>query len=106
MSPPWTNIKMVDVINFFNINTWCITYNYVHLLLRCEGFSAFAKSIDGQNDVMEEPLENSVAFCNNPIPKDQKCLRTSFCLWDNVAKPLFEQTEVSPDTENFVNLSR
>ena len=30
---------------------------------------------------------------------------TSFCLGDNFAKPLFEQTEVIPDTDNFVNLS-
>ena len=34
-----------------------------------------------QNGVMmEEPLRNSVAFCNNPIPKDPKGFGTSFCL--------------------------
>ena len=58
-----------------------------------------------QNYIKEEPLGNSVALCNNPIPKDTKGLGTSFCLCQKVAKPLFEQTEVSPDTDNSVNLS-
>ena len=57
---------------------------------------------------MEEPLWNYVAFCNNPIPKDKKSSSwgTSFCLLDNVAKPLLEQSEVSPDTENFAIIPR
>ena len=33
-----------------------------------------------QNGVMEKLLRNSVAFYNNPIPKDPKGLGTSFCL--------------------------
>ena len=58
-----------------------------------------------QNGVTEEPLRNSVAFCNNPNPKDLKCLGTSFCQCKNLAKMLFEPTEVSTDTHNFINMS-
>ena len=62
--------------------------------------NALATLSHRQNDVMEEPLRNSLVFSNNHIPKDPKGLGTSFCLRENLAKLLFDQTEVSPDTHN------